>query len=156
MGMGLITTPIATGHIITARRFTSITATGIMSMVGIINEGRFSFVDYKDAKGELRPEIILNKSQSLFVASRFDASMVLVTGYDAKKRSAVINRWMALEQGVASPQEALSTEGRGHFGFLVFYGGSVNCMRFEGIREFLCRLHLSKRGGKSTFLVIKV
>jgi len=37
------------------------------------SEGNFSLVKYTDAKGEERPEIRLNKSQALFVASRFDA-----------------------------------------------------------------------------------
>ena len=104
---------IATGHTIMARRFTSITATGIMAMVGIIRtaggitkegtQSKIGLSEYKDDSGKSNPMYFLD----------FHASMVLVTGYDAKKRSAVINRGMALEQGVASPQKALSTEGRG-------------------------------------------
>lgn len=39
------------------------------------NEGSFSLVEYRDAKGEMRPEIHLNKSQALFIASRFDATL---------------------------------------------------------------------------------
>jgi len=34
----------------------------------------------------------------------FKASMVLVTGYDAVKRAAVIDRWVALETGEAKPK----------------------------------------------------
>ena len=36
MGMALITIPTVTGRTISARRFTTITATGTMAMVGII------------------------------------------------------------------------------------------------------------------------
>ncbi len=43
-----------------------------------------------------------NKSQPMYTLD-FEASMVLVTGYDAKRRSAVIKRWVALERGEATP-----------------------------------------------------
>lgn len=43
-----------------------------------------------------------NKSQPMYSLD-FEASMVLVTGYDAKRRSAVIKRWVALERGEATP-----------------------------------------------------
>jgi len=59
-----------------------------------INESNFGLVEYSDAKGEKRPMYSLD----------FHSTMVLVTGYDAKKRSAVINRWMALEQGISAPR----------------------------------------------------
>ena len=46
-----------------------------------------------DAKGEVRPEYLLD----------FDATMTLITGYDAKRRAIVIKRWRELETGVATP-----------------------------------------------------
>lgn len=48
---------------------------------------KFSPVEYKDAKGELRPEILLNKSQALFISSRFDAVL----------HAKVQKRWEELE-----------------------------------------------------------
>ena len=58
-----------------------------------INESNFGLVEYMDAKGEVRPEYLLD----------FDATMTLITGYDAKRRAIVIKRWRELETGVATP-----------------------------------------------------
>ena len=58
-----------------------------------INERSFALVEYKDGKGEMRPMYLLD----------FEATMTLVTGYDAKRRNAVIKRWMTLERGEAAP-----------------------------------------------------
>lgn len=58
-----------------------------------INERDFALVDYKDAKGEKRPMYSLD----------FRATMVLITGYDVKRRSLVIDRWIDLETGEATP-----------------------------------------------------
>lgn len=43
-----------------------------------------------------------NKEQSLYDLD-FRATMILVTGYDVKRRAAVIDRWMKLETGEALP-----------------------------------------------------
>lgn len=43
-----------------------------------------------------------NKNQPMYTID-FEASMVLITGYDATRRAAVIKRWMALERGEAVP-----------------------------------------------------
>lgn len=43
-----------------------------------------------------------NKKLSMYKLD-FQATMVLVTGYDAKKRAAVIERWIALEEREAKP-----------------------------------------------------
>lgn len=59
-----------------------------------ITQSNFGLSEYKDDSGKSNPMYFLD----------FQASMVLVTGYDARKRSAVINRWMVLEQGIAAPQ----------------------------------------------------
>ncbi len=58
-----------------------------------IDERSFALVDYKDAKGEMRPMYELD----------FKATMTLVTGYDAKRRSMVIDRWVKLETGEVTP-----------------------------------------------------
>lgn len=58
-----------------------------------INAPNFGEVDYKDAKGEMRPMYLLD----------FQSTMVLITGYDAPRRAAVIDRWMKLERGEAQP-----------------------------------------------------
>jgi len=43
-----------------------------------------------------------NKEQPMYLLD-FQATMTLVTGYDAKRRSIVIDRWMKLETGQAKP-----------------------------------------------------
>ena len=58
-----------------------------------INGLNFELVDYTDAKGENRPMYMLD----------FHATMTLVTGYDAKRRALVIDRWIKLETGEAQP-----------------------------------------------------
>lgn len=60
--------------------------------VEAINESNFGLVDYKDAKGETRPMYLLD----------FEATMTLITGYDAKRRSMVIKRWQELEKKQAT------------------------------------------------------
>jgi Rha family phage regulatory protein len=47
--------------------------------------------EYKDASGKSNPMYNLD----------YEATMVLITGYDAKRRSMVIKRWIALEKGEA-------------------------------------------------------
>jgi len=61
------------------------------------NERRFALVNYTDAKGEQRPEYMLNKSQTLF----------LVSGYDAVLRAKIQKRWEELEAQM--PKVALPT-----------------------------------------------
>lgn len=59
---------------------------------GAINGSNFAAVEYKDKKNEMRPMYQLD----------FQATMVLITGYDAKRRSQVIARWIELENGASS------------------------------------------------------
>lgn len=49
--------------------------------------------EYKDASGKSNPMYLLD----------FESTMVLITGYDAKRRSMVIKRWIALEKGEDTP-----------------------------------------------------
>jgi Rha family phage regulatory protein len=60
---------------------------------GAINESNFGLATYKDSKGEDRPMYRLD----------FEASLLVVTGYDAARRAAVIKRWSALERGEVRP-----------------------------------------------------
>lgn len=60
---------------------------------GAINQSNFGLADYTDAKGEKRPMYLLD----------FDATMTLVTGYNAVLRAKVIKRWRELEEGTAKP-----------------------------------------------------
>ena len=60
---------------------------------GAINGRNFAPVEYTDAKGEKRPEYLLD----------FDATMTLVTGYNAVLRAKVIKRWRELEEGTTQP-----------------------------------------------------
>jgi phage regulator Rha-like protein len=47
----------------------------------------------------------MNREQKMYRLD-FEASMVLITGYDAKRRAKVIERWMALERGESTPMVA--------------------------------------------------
>lgn len=60
---------------------------------GAITESSFGLSDYKDGSGKKNPMYTLD----------FEATMTLITGYDAKRRSMVIKRWLALETGEAEP-----------------------------------------------------
>lgn len=52
-----------------------------------INERKFPLVNYKDAKGEMRPEYRLNKTECLYVATKFND----------EARAKLILRWEKLE-----------------------------------------------------------
>ena len=67
---------------------------------GAINQLRSELVEYRDAKGELRPMYLLD----------FESTMVLITGYDAKRRAIVIDRWLKLERGEAHPLHSIENE----------------------------------------------
>lgn len=60
---------------------------------GAIDRLNFQPISYKDSYGRDQPEYLLD----------FDATMTLVTGYDAKLRAKVIRRWRELETGEAKP-----------------------------------------------------
>lgn len=60
---------------------------------GAISEPDFRLAEYTDVQGKPRPEYLLN----------FDATMTLVTGYNAVLRAKVIRRWRELEEGTAQP-----------------------------------------------------
>lgn len=53
-----------------------------------VNERKFSLVEYKDSKGEMRPMYELTFEQTLFVTAK----------YDDRQRAMLIRRWMELEQ----------------------------------------------------------
>ena len=58
-----------------------------------LTESNFGFSEYKDASGKMNPMYLLD----------FDATMLLITGYDPKRRMLVIKRWRQLETGEALP-----------------------------------------------------
>lgn len=60
---------------------------------GAISGLNFQPAEYTDAQGKPRPMYLLD----------FDATMTLVTGYDAVLRAKVIKRWRELETGEAKP-----------------------------------------------------
>ena len=53
-----------------------------------VNGGNFSLVDYKDSKGELRPCYSLNKTECLYIATKFND----------EARAKLVVRWQQLEQ----------------------------------------------------------
>lgn len=73
---------------------------------GAIDRLNFQPISYKDSYGREQPEYLLD----------FDATMTLVTGYNAVLRAKVIKRWRELEEGTAQPitqtQPMLLTEDR--------------------------------------------
>lgn len=62
------------------------------------DQGNFSQISYTDPGGREYPEILLNKSQALFVASRFDAVL----------HAKVQKRWEELEAERQDPMRALN------------------------------------------------
>ena len=60
---------------------------------GAVGQSNFGLAEYKDAQGKPRPMYLLD----------FDATMTLVTGYNAVLRAKVIKRWRELETGEAKP-----------------------------------------------------
>ena len=60
---------------------------------GAITQRNFALSGYKDGSGKSNPMYRLD----------FIGTMVLVTGYDAVRRAAVVNRWADLETGKATP-----------------------------------------------------
>jgi len=54
---------------------------------GTLTESKSGLSEYKDASGKKNPMYNLN----------FQSTMVLITGYDAKRRALVIDRWLKLE-----------------------------------------------------------
>ena len=60
---------------------------------GAIDRSKFGPISYKDSYGRDQPAYELD----------FDATMTLVTGYNAVLRAKVIKRWRELEEGTAQP-----------------------------------------------------
>lgn len=58
-----------------------------------INEGNFSFVEYKDKKGETRPCYSPNKEECLYIATKFND----------EARAKLIKRWKELEEQHQKP-----------------------------------------------------
>jgi Rha family phage regulatory protein len=57
-----------------------------------VTESNFGLSEYRDASGKANPMYLLD----------FEATMTLITGYDAKRRSVVIKRWHELEKKEAA------------------------------------------------------
>ena len=53
-----------------------------------VNGGNFSLVEYKDGKGEMRPEYRLNKIECLYIATKFNN----------EARAKLVIRWAELEE----------------------------------------------------------
>jgi len=64
-----------------------------------INQTNFVLVDYIDGKGEKRPEYLLTKKESLYIATKFNDIA----------RARLINRWEELEQQVQNNQFQIPT-----------------------------------------------
>lgn len=83
---------------------------------GAINQSKVGLVDYKDAKGESRPMYLLD----------FNATMILITRYDAKRRAAVVNRWTELEK-LLKPLGMRTPERQSEF----FFGGNETVLPLD-------------------------
>jgi len=64
-----------------------------------VNGRNFALVDYVDGKGEKRPEYLLTKKESLYIATKFNDIA----------RARLINRWEELEQQVQNNQFQIPT-----------------------------------------------
>lgn len=60
---------------------------------GAIGESNFGLSSYTTEQNKQAPMYLLD----------FDATMILITGYDANRRAIVIRRWRELETGAAQP-----------------------------------------------------
>lgn len=93
---------------------------------GAFSQFKFELAEYTDAQGKPRPEYLLD----------FDATMTLVTGYNAVLRAKVIKRWRELEEGTAKPFALYQVPTQ-------FYGQNrLLAEEFEGARKLaeLCGL----------------
>ena len=93
---------------------------------GAISAPNFGAAEYTDAQGKPRPEYLLD----------FDATMTLVTGYNAVLRAKVIKRWRELEEVTAKPFALYQVPTQ-------FYGQNrLLAEEFEGARKLaeLCGL----------------
>lgn len=63
---------------------------------GAIDRSRYGQISYLDS---------MNREQPMYQLD-FEATMLLITGYDVNRRAKVINRWMQLERGEAVPLAA--------------------------------------------------
>ncbi len=64
-----------------------------------VNGGNFSLVEYTDGKGQKRPEYLLTKKESLYIATKFNDVA----------RAKLINRWEQLEQQAVNNQFQIPT-----------------------------------------------
>lgn len=87
-----------------------------------IQSAEFS-ADYQDSRGRKQPCFLLDRYHT----------EVLVTGYDVKRRAAVIKRWYDLESGKSAPLASTNTkdliEGAGAF---------MDVLRIEGSSRITC------------------
>ncbi len=65
-----------------------------------VNQGNFSLVNYKDAKGELRPCYLLTKTECLYVATKFND----------EARAKLVLRWEELERSLTPATPVKSSE----------------------------------------------
>ena len=66
----------------------SMTSLEIAQVTGKVNGSKFGLVDYRDAKGELRPCYSLSKTECLYIATKFND----------EARAKLVIRWQQLEQ----------------------------------------------------------
>jgi len=64
-----------------------------------VNQSNFALVEYLDGKGQKRPEYLLTKKESLYIATKFNDIA----------RAKLINRWEELEQQVQNNQFQIPT-----------------------------------------------
>lgn len=64
-----------------------------------VNQSNFALVEYTDGKGQKRPEYLLTKKESLYIATKFNDIA----------RAKLINRWEELEQQVQNNQFQIPT-----------------------------------------------
>ncbi|WP_286774995.1 MULTISPECIES: phage regulatory protein/antirepressor Ant [Sphingobacterium] len=64
-----------------------------------VNQSNFALVEYVDGKGQKRPEYLLTKKESLYIATKFNDVA----------RAKLINRWEELEQQVQNNQFQIPT-----------------------------------------------
>lgn len=125
-----------------------------------VNEGKFSLVEYTDAKGEKRPEYQLSKLECLYIAAKFND----------ETRAILVKRWYELEteakpeQGKQIDTQATYREGEvyitrlGENTLLGYYGNGQHYFQMNGVMRFFDfnsggRTYAQKFGLKNSMLV---
>ncbi len=128
-----------------------------------INERKFTLVDYKDPKGEMRPMYELTKMESLYIATKFndEARAKLVKRWFELEFAMQENTTQKLEQSVGTyPEETVITVKMGNYSNQIYVKGGVIFGKMSAISKMLgyyaTPTYFIERWGAENFMKVKV